>query len=98
MESIADFDWDDGNKTKCTKHGVPLAEIEFALAGNPIVAPDIRHSRFEDRYIAIGRSSHGRPMFVAYAYRTKGGKRLIRPISARYMHKKEADRYEKKSS
>jgi uncharacterized DUF497 family protein len=25
---LAGFDWDDGNRTKCQKHGVTIAEIE----------------------------------------------------------------------
>lgn len=33
-------------------------------------------------------------MFVAFTLRVKAGLRLIRPISARYMHAKEAKRYE----
>ena len=99
MGSIAGFDWDDGNRTKCTKHGVSLADIEAPLlSGDPALAPDLRHSDLEDRFIAVGRNDRGRPMFVAFLYRTKGGKRMIRPVSARYMHRKEALRYEKESS
>jgi uncharacterized protein len=32
---------------------------------------------------------------VAFTLRQRGGKMLIRPTSARYMHKKEVDHYER---
>ena len=91
---VAGFDWDQGNRGKCRKHGVPLAEIETLLSGAPRVAPDPAHSAAETRFIAIGSNDAGRPMFVAFTIRLRDGKRLIRPISARYMHVKEALRYE----
>jgi uncharacterized DUF497 family protein len=48
----------------------------------------------EDRFIAVGRNAAGRPLFVAFTFRMKHGQRLIRPVSARYMHKKEIAGYE----
>ena len=83
LPPIEAFDWDEGNRTKCAKHGVPPAEIEALLRGNPGVAPDLRHSHGEDRFIAVGRNTAGRPMFVAFTIRTREGHCLIRPISAR---------------
>ncbi len=91
------FDWDDGNRAKCEQHGVSLAEIEALFAGRPSVAPDIAHSDQEARYIAIGRSQAGRAMFVAFTLREKNKQTLIRPISARFMHKKESEAYGQKS-
>ncbi len=88
------FDWDEGNKAKCRKHGVSVAEIEALLGNEPRVAPDIGHSLEEDRLIAIGRNSAGRAMFVAFTIRNRGAVPLIRPISARYMHRKEVKQYE----
>jgi uncharacterized protein len=64
------------------------------LSADPHVAPDPKHSAEEDRFIAVGRSARGRPLFVAFIFRTKDGERLIRPVSARYMHKKEIEGYE----
>jgi uncharacterized DUF497 family protein len=32
-DALAGFDWDDGNRKKCQKHGVTLDEIEAALTG-----------------------------------------------------------------
>lgn len=91
---VAGFDWDQGNKEKCRKHGVPIAEIEALFAGTPRVAPDPAHSRNEERFVAVGRNQHGRAMFVAFTLRGTGPNRLIRPISARYMHAKESTAYD----
>ena len=84
---------DDGNRAKCVRHGVPIAEIEAVFAGQPRVAPDLKHADVETRFIAIGHSIVGRPVFVAFTFRRIGGFRQIRPISARHMHDKELARY-----
>jgi uncharacterized protein len=96
--NVSGFDWDAGNRTKCRQHGVSLAQIEALFAHNPRIAPDLKHSVDEDRLIAVGRISTGRPVFVAFTIRTKNGRRLIRPVTARYMHAKEIAAYEKESS
>lgn len=84
------FDWDHGNRDKCKKHGVSLAEIENLFLGELRVGPDPH--RGETRFRAAGRTSQGRALFVVFTLRD--GK--IRPVSARYMHKKEIAAYEKK--
>lgn len=84
-----DFDWDDGNTGKCAKHGLTRHEIEFVLAHTARVAADPAHSQTEQRFFAVGLTEAGRPVFVAYCWR---GPR-VRPISARYMHRREAARY-----
>lgn len=91
--AVSGLDWDQGNREKCHKHGVSLAEIEEVLNDDPRFAPDGRHSGAEDRFIAIGRTSSGRPVFVAFTFRVKNGRLFVRPVSARYMHRKEAERY-----
>jgi hypothetical protein len=91
------FDWDAGNRQKCQKHGVSLADIEALFARGVRVAPDPAHSTTEDRYVAVGRTADYRPLFVVFTLRTSNGRRLIRPISARYMHAKEIARYEQES-
>lgn len=68
---VRGFDWDTGNRAKCQKHGVPIAEIEAPFMGNPRIASDPRHSHDEDRMIAVGRTSVGRPVFVAFTLRGK---------------------------
>lgn len=95
-EKVAGFEWDDGNCQKCQKHGVSIEEIE-ALFSNPnvAIAPDIKHSEAEERFLAVGVSSKGRHIFVAFTFRKNSEENLIRPISARYMHEKEVQQYEK---
>ena len=89
------FDWDRGNIAKCQKHGVSLAEIEELFLSGPTLDPDPFHSREEVRIRAIGPVASGRWIFLAFTFREREGFRLIRPISARYMHRKEFVFYEK---
>lgn len=91
---VAEFDWDDGNRDKCQKHGVSMAEIEVVFQGRLHVFPDAGHSQAEIRYLGIGQTTAGRHVFIAFTVRNQGAKRLIRPISARYMHAKEVHHYE----
>ena len=92
------FDWDAGNRDKCAKHGVSVGEIEATLSGSPIFAPDAAHSGAERRYIAAGRTPEGRAVFVAFTLRERDGAVLLRPVSARFMHAKEAARYGRQRS
>ncbi len=92
------FDWDEGNRAHCRKHGVSIAEIEELLRGTPRIAPDLKHAHLEDRLIAVGRTAQGRPLFVAFTIREKFGEPSIRPVSARYMHEKEIRNYEAQGS
>jgi uncharacterized DUF497 family protein len=96
--NFAGFDWDDANRKKCRKHGVSIDEIEALFADEPKTAPDPKHSVEEDRFLAVGRTRNGRPLFVAFTFRHRRDTRLIRPISARYMHKKEIEAYEAQDS
>ena len=98
VRAIAGFDWDTGNLAKCRKHGVSIKEIEFLFAAGPFIAPDPKHSGAEDRLIAVGRNAMGRALFVAFMFRNVDGTFRIRPVSARYMHRKEIDAYEEKGS
>ena len=89
------FDWDAGNLFKNeSKHGISREVIEELFSGTVRVAPDPKHSTDEDRYLALGREKNGRPIIVAFTFRTRHGLRLIRPISARFMHMKEVRKYE----
>jgi len=92
--AVSGFDWDEGNRAHCSKHGVSIAEIEALLRDAPFVAPDLKHARLEDRLIAVGRTREDRPLFVAFTIREKSGQRMIRPVSARYMHAREIRAYE----
>ncbi len=95
---VSGFDWDEGNRAKCQKHGVSIVEIEYVFERSPRIAPDPAHSMDEDRLIAVGRTGPGRPVFVAFTIRTKNELRLIRPVTARYMHPREIAAYEKESA
>ena len=91
-----DFEWDQGNATKnLAKHGVSRETIEAFFEGKPFLAEDPKHSRHEKRQLAVGVTQEGRWMVVSFTLRTKEGRSLIRPISARYMHAKEVRDYEK---
>ena len=95
MAEQARLDWDSGNIEKCQKHGVTRDEIEALFAsGTARSFPDVAHSQSEDRFIAVGVSRVGRPLFVIFTLRQVDGVQLLRPVSARYMHAKEVKRYE----
>ena len=89
------FDWDDGNRDKCQKHGVSIGEIERLFARAVLVGPVVAHYSVEQRFRAIRAASTGRRVFLVFTWRTKDGRRCLRPISARYMHKKEVASHEK---
>jgi len=91
---ISGFDWDEGNRTKCQKHGVSIAEIEALFERTVLVLPDEAHSHSEERVRAIGRTEGGRFIFLVFTMRESDGERLVRPISARYMHSREVRRLE----
>ena len=90
------FDWDAGNSEKCQAHGMTLAEVESIFAGNPLVGPDPFDPGVEERWRAVGRAASGRMAFVVFTVREVAGARLIRPISARYMHAKEVRSHEQR--
>ncbi len=89
---ITGFDWDEGNRPKCDKHGVSRAEIEQVLLGTPAVMADPYPD--EPRMRAIGKTNAGRYVFLVFMQRKREPKTQLRPISARYMHQKEIDHYE----
>jgi uncharacterized DUF497 family protein len=95
LYNIIGFSWDEGNYTKCQKHGVSLEEIEALFQTKPLLFADIKHSFQEERFFAIGKSCKGRHVFAVFTLiKTQTGNR-IRPLSVRYMHQKEIVRYEK---
>ncbi len=94
----ARFEWDRGNRSKCSQHGVTLAEIESIFSRPVAVFPDAGHSASEERFKAIGRSDEGRHILIVFTVRVRSGISLIRPISARCMHRKEVEHYEKEAA
>ena len=91
---VAGFEWDKGNRDKCQKHGVPLAAVESLLHGPFAVFPDPEHSEIEERFKAIGRTEDGRSVLIVFTLRRREEGIFIRPVSARYMHRKEVEYYE----
>ena len=94
---VAGFDWDAGNRGKCQKHGVSVAEIEGLFSRTLLIIPDASHSQSEERLRAIGKTARGRSVFLVFTIRELAGKRFIRPVSARYMHRKEIKHYEEEN-
>jgi uncharacterized DUF497 family protein len=90
--TITGFDWDEGNWPKCGKHGVSKEDIELVFHSDVAVMTDPH--RQESRMRAIGKTPSGRYVFVVFMLREHKGQTFIRPISARYMHKREIDHYE----
>ena len=93
---VSAFDWDDGNRDKCRKHGLSMSDVEHLLvSARNLIVRDVQNSLTEDRYIAIGKTRAGRFSFVVFTLRVADDQFKLRPISARYMHKKEIAKYEK---
>ena len=90
LESCAGFDWDEANAHKnWERHRVTPEEAEDVFFNEPlIVRGDIRHSQREKRYYALGQTTQGRRLFVAFTVR----RRLIRVISVRDMNRENRKR------
>ncbi len=68
-------------------------EIEHVLRENNLVFPDPHLD--ERRYFTAGQTPSGRHVFVVFTHREREAGMFIRPISERYMHRKEVEKYEK---
>jgi uncharacterized DUF497 family protein len=95
---VAGIEWDEGNRHKCQKHGVSLAAIESLFQRPMLVESDPAHSEREERLKAIGRTDEGRGVLIVFTLRKRAGRTFIRPISARYMHRREVERYEEETA
>jgi uncharacterized DUF497 family protein len=85
------FDWDESNSAKnWERHKATPEEAEAVFFQELLVVrSDTGHSSREKRYLALGRTSPGRMLFIAFTVRRK----LIRVISARDMNRREAEEY-----
>jgi uncharacterized DUF497 family protein len=54
---FAGFDWDRGNRKKCQKHGLSIAEIESLFDRPVMILPTAKHSGQETRFRAIGHTA-----------------------------------------
>lgn len=93
LPRIIEFEWDEGNLDKSyRKHGVTIQETEEIFISEQLyVAKDIKHSEIEERFIAFGKTNEGKYLFVVFTFRYE----KVRIISARRIHKKEVEKYEK---
>jgi uncharacterized DUF497 family protein len=96
-EAVAGFDWDDGNREKCQKHGVSITKVEGLFARPHALRVDVERSMAGKRLKAIGRTASGRLIFVAFTLRDREAMTYIRPISARYMYRREIEHYEEEN-
>lgn len=85
------FEWDEGNSDKnWHRHAVRQVEAEEALLNRPpLLALDVKHSRQEPRFIALGQTDTQRRLAVVFTVR---GSR-VRVISARPMSTAELRTY-----
>jgi uncharacterized DUF497 family protein len=94
LAKITGFEWDDGNARKNEKHGVSAGESEQVFFNVPLLLlTDRKHSALEARFHALGKTDGGRLLHIAFTLRQVDEK--IRVISARDMHRKEREIYEK---
>jgi len=93
LDGCTGFEWDEGNAHKnWGRHRVTPEEAEDVFFNEPLVVrSDVRHSKQEKRYYALGRTSVGQYLFVAFTIRDS----LLRVISVRDMNRKERDAYAK---
>ena len=90
--SLEKFEWDSGNIHKSFyKHDVAPEECEQVFANAPLlVSDDVKHSRHEPRYQALGKTNEARLLHVVFTILGTS----IRIISARSMSRKERAIYE----
>lgn len=72
------IEWDDGNMTHATGHGVSMEEITQVIASGPTYRQN-RRGRSAD-LLAFGLTDGGRAIVVAVAW--DAATRTIRPITA----------------
>jgi uncharacterized protein len=91
LDACTGFEWDEANGPKnWDRHRVTPEEAEDVFFNEPlIVRSDTKHSKREKRYYALGQTSAGRCLFVAFTVRGS----LLRVISVREMNRRERDAY-----
>ena len=96
LSNCTGFEWEQGNITKnWEKHDVSTGECEQIFFNKPIIVQrdkvqrDKKHSEFENRYYALGKTDVNRLLFLVFTIRND----KIRTISARDMTESEIERY-----
>lgn len=96
IQKVEGFEWDTGNARKNEKHGVSQTEAEQVFMNEPLLLlEDVKHSRNEHRYHALGKTNEGRLLHISFTLRSGGVK--LRVISARNMHYKERRFYDQET-
>ncbi|NQX00684.1 BrnT family toxin [bacterium] len=92
------FEWDPRKAaSNAGKHGVTFEEAKTVFYDDAaLVIPDPDHSKDEERFIIMGRSSEPRILVVVHCFRKTGSS--IRIISARKAGTKEQKPYQEKKS
>ena len=92
LDNCTGFEWDHGNITKnWDKHDVTAIECEQIFFNKPLrVKCDSKHSQFESRYYALGRTNMNRLLFAVFTVRNE----KIRIISVRDMTVPEMEKYQ----
>lgn len=95
LSKITSFEWDKGNIDKSyQKHGITPNEAEEIFLDEGIVLlEDIEHSKAEERFQGIGKTTKGDILFLVFTIR----KKKIRIISVRAVNQKERRQYEQKT-
>lgn len=89
FDLVVGFQWDMGNLRKSElKHSVSQLEAEEIFFNEPLLINlDEKHSKTEQRFLALGVSNAGRLLTSIFTLREN--QTLIRVISIRDQHKKE---------
>lgn len=92
FEGLTGFQWDEANAPKVwQRHRVLPTECEQVFLNRLVlVAGDVRHSKHEPRYHALGLSDANRQIALVFTIRGP----LVRVIAARDMSRRERRAYE----
>jgi uncharacterized protein len=91
LDGCVGFDLDQANAQKnWERHAITPEGAEEVFFQEPLVVrSDVRHGKAEKRYYALGQTTSGRLLFIAFTIR----RNLIRVISSRDMSRKELEVY-----
>ncbi len=93
LNKIVGFEWDKWNTDKSyKKHGITPNQTEEVFLDDKVkIQKDLKHQQQEERFIAIGKTTEDKILFVVFTIR----KDKIRVISGRNANKREKEVYQK---
>lgn len=94
LKKLVGFEWDKGNIDKSyKKHGITPNETEEIFLDEDVkIEEDIKHKQKEQRFIAFGKTTENKILFVVFTIRNN----KVRVISSRLANKKEREVYQEK--